>query len=212
MPFDPPSDPGLQHQLIREWSDPFCCAHAAWLTDLPRRLRDRAAASTAARRVLNDLLRRRAQLPPLASIEVWRQAHWATARADAIADTIERAGWLLLEPWAARCIERRDVESVVGWIGRERYEACLAAPAQLWRGRAPPVPHDAAGSSQGLRGFAIELGWQALSGVLTGPRASMAARLRLVTGRRAPGPLTTEPLAIDAGALLARLQTQGPQA
>jgi hypothetical protein len=205
VPFDPPSSLGVQQRLIREWSDPLSRAHPSWLTDLPRRLRERAVTQAAGRRVLNALLRSRVNLPALEGFDVWLRTPWALEHADLVAAQVERAGWLLLQPWLARAIARPQVESIVAWVGRDRYEACLSAPARLCQVDRAPLPADALRSASALRAAAHDFGWQALSQVLVGPRAAVAARLRLVSGLRTPSEAAAASLALDGEALLERL-------
>jgi hypothetical protein len=206
MPFDGSRVPALQARWIREWSDPLAIAHADWLVDLPRRLRERAAACTPARRVLNALLRERAGLVPIADLAVSEQAPWALGDRSAIESAIESAGWLLLQPWAGRLIDRASVAVVIRCVGSARYESAFRQRPRLWLGEPLLPPAAATSSGEALRKYIGELGWAAAAQVLDGARAPLTARIRLLTGRRPPpSPSPPASLAIDHAALLAAL-------
>lgn len=205
MPFDGSRVPPLQARWVREWSDPLAIAHADWLVDLPRRLRERAAVCAPARRVLNALLRARVGLPPIADLAVGEQAQWALGERATIDAALECAGWLLLQAWAARLIDRGGIALLVRCVGRARYEAVFRPQPRLWLADPLSPPAPALASPDALRRFIGELGTAAIAQVLAGARAPLAARIRLVTARRAAGAPSAPPLNIDDAALLSAL-------
>lgn len=192
--------------LLRTWSDPLAHAHRDWCAAWPDALLVSAARVPAARRPLTRALRAAVPLPPLSSLDGESAVPWAVGSRRDMFRTGDEAGWLLMRGWIARAVARRDVQAMIDFLGRERYEASLQAGPDFWlQSSAAPNPGYTVPAAQLQRVFR-SLGFHALNRALAGRLEAFRGRMRLLAGAQAAAPEMERALPIDHHALLAYLR------
>ena len=195
-----------QQLLLRTWSDPLAHAHRDWCAAWPADLLARAEHVPAARRSLARALRATVPLPPLSSLDGESVVPWAVGTRREIFRTADEAGWLLMRRWIARAVARRDVQSMIDFLGRERYQASLPPGPDFWSSStAAPSPSYALPSAQ-LQAVFRGLGFHALNRALAGRLEAFRGRMRLLAGPDAALPEMDHELPIDHDVLLANLR------
>jgi hypothetical protein len=198
------TEPARQ-MLLRTWSDPLAHAHSDWCAAWPEALLSRAAQVPAARRPLIRALRAAVPLPPLSSLDGESAVPWALGTRRDIFRNADEAGWLLMCGWIARAVARRDVQALIAFLGRERYQASLQPGPDVWlSGHAAPNPDYTMPAAQ-LQAVFRGLGFHALNRALAGRLEAFRGRMRLLAGPQAAAPEMEHELPIDHDALLARL-------
>jgi hypothetical protein len=198
----------VQEALLRTWSEPQREAHRGWTASLPAALLTRAAHVPAASRALTRWLRERVPLRPLHTLDGSAAVPWALGSAREIYRTADEAGWLLMRRWIARAVSRRDVQSLIDFLGRDRYAAALGPGPEFWRDTAAmpnpayQTPHEQL--QQVFRG----LGFQSLNAALAGRLEPFRGRMRLLAGPQAAPAEVLLPLHLDA--LLLHLSGDAP--
>jgi hypothetical protein len=207
-----PSSPSAQQILLRTWSDPLAHAHRDWCAAWPAGLLARAAEVPAARRSIGRALRAAVPLPPLASLDGESAAPWALGTARRIFGTVDTAGLLLMRRWVVRAVSRRDVQAVIGFLGREHYDTALQPTPNLWLDPgAAPQPEYGTPPAQ-LQQVFRTLGFHALNRALAGRLEALRGRMRLLAGPQAAAASMDAELPIDRDALLACLRREEPVA
>jgi hypothetical protein len=103
-------------------------------------------------------------------------------------------------------VARRDVQSMIDFLGRERYEASLHAGPDFWlHSRAAPTPGYTQPAAQ-LQDIFRGLGFHALNRALAGRLEAFRGRMRLLAGPQAAAASMDEALPIDHDALLMHLR------
>jgi hypothetical protein len=202
----PATSPATRQALLHLWSDPLAHAHAAWLARWPAELVALASHEGGARRTLTRWLRETVPLPPLDSVEGEPQVPWAMGSRREIFRKADEAGLILMRYWVVRAVARRDVQSVMSFLGREHYEAALASAPELWldtRAR-PELAYDLpeAVLQQAFRG----LGFRALDGALAERLEVFRGRMRLLAGPDVVPGMPSQPLPVDHDLLLSMLR------
>jgi hypothetical protein len=201
-----------QHTLLRTWSDPLAHAHRDWCVAWPDTLMARAALVPAARRALARALREAVPLPPLSSLDGESAVPWALGTRRDMFRNADEAGWLLMRGWIARAVARRDVQSLIDFLGRDRYQASLRPGPDVWLSRqAAPDPSYALPAAQ-LQDVFRGLGFHALNRALAGRLEAFRGRMRLLAGRQAAAPEMDNELPIDHDTLLAQLRSDEAEA
>jgi hypothetical protein len=200
-----------QLALLCAWSDPLPQAHRDWCTAWPADLLAHVAQAPAARRSFTHALRAAVPLAPLSSLDGESAVPWAMGTAREIFSIGDEAGWLLMRRWIARAVARRDVQSLINFLGRERYQTSLLPAPDLWRSStATPSPSYATPPEQ-LQSVFRTLGFHALNRALAGRLEAFRGRMRLLAGAQAASPTMDDHLPIDHDALLATLRGDTPQ-
>jgi hypothetical protein len=195
-----------QHTLLRTWSDPLAHAHRDWCVAWPAALLERAALVPAAQRSIARALRVAVPLPPLSCLDGESAVPWALGTRREIFRHADEAGWLLMRGWIARAVARRDVQSMIDFLGRERYEASLHPGPDLWlNNQAAPMPSYTQPGAQ-LQDVFRSLGFHALNRALAGRLDAFRGRMRLLAGPQAAAASMEEALPIDHDTLLTHLR------
>jgi hypothetical protein len=205
LPLEPSTEPA-QLTLLHTWSDPLAHAHRDWCTAWPDALLVHAARVPAAKRPLTRALRAAVPLPPLSSLDGERAVPWAVGSRRDMFRTGDEAGWLLMRSWIARAVARRDVQSMIDFLGRERYQASLQPGPDFWlRSKAAPNPGYTLPAAQ-LQHVFRSVGFHALNRALAGRLEAFRGRMRLLAGAQAASPEMARELPIDHDSLLAHLR------
>jgi hypothetical protein len=192
--------------LLRTWSDPLAHAHRDWCAAWPQALLVRAAQLPAARRPLTRALRAAVPLLPLSHLDGESAVPWALGSRRDMFRTGDEAGWLLMRGWIARAVARRDVQSMIDFLGRDRYQASLQPGPDFWlRSKAAPNPGYSLPAAQ-LQNVFRSLGFHALNRALAGRLEAFRGRMRLLAGPLAASPAMDAELPIDHDSLLAQLR------
>lgn len=200
------STESAQHTLLRTWSDPLAHAHRDWCVAWPAALLERAAQVPAARRGIARALRAAVPLPPLSSLDGESAVPWALGTRREIFRSADETGWLLMRGWIARAVARRDVQALVAFLGRTRYDASLEPGPDFWlHGSAAPNPSYSLPSAQ-LQDVFRSLGFHALNRALAGRLEAFRGRMRLLAGPLAAAAEMERGLPIDHDALLTHLR------
>jgi hypothetical protein len=202
-----------QEGLVRLWSDPLPHAHRDWLAAFPRELVSRAADTPGARRVLAGWLRDAVPMRPLASVDGAQAVPWAAGSAREIFSAADRAGLMLMRDWIVRAVARSDVQSVIGFLGREHYDAALPPAPSLWRESAAAPSPGYGTPPDRLQQVFRSVGFHALNRAMAGRFEAFRARMRLLAGAQASAASFERDIPVDLDALLARLgQSRLPEA
>ncbi len=200
------STEAAQHTLLRTWSDPLAHAHRDWCVAWPAALLARAAEAPAARRGIARALRAAVPLPPLSSLDGESAAPWALGTPRRIFGTADAAGLRLMRRWVVRAVSRRDVRAVIGFLGREHYDAALPAAPELWLDPSAAPQPDYAMPPDQLQQVFRTLGFHALNRALAGRLEGLRGRMRLLAGPQAAAASMEEALPVDHDALLMQLR------
>jgi hypothetical protein len=207
-----PSSDSAQQLLLRTWSDPLAHAHRDWCAAWPAALLARAAEVPAARRGIARALRAAVPLPPLTSLDGESAAPWALGNARRIFGAVDSAGLMLMRRWVVRAVSRRDVRAVIGFLGREHYDAALQPSPDLWLDAAAAPQPDYAMPPDQLQQVFRTLGFHALNRALAGRLEGLRGRMHLLAGPQAAAASMGAGLPIDHDALLVGLRgEESPQ-
>jgi hypothetical protein len=204
------SSPQTQLELLSLWSNPLPHAHGDWCAAWPADLLTQASRVPAARRPITRALRAAVPLAPLSSLDGESAVPWAMGSKRELFGMADEAGWLLMRRWIVRAVARRDMQALIYFLGRPRYQASFETAPEFWNDSdAAPNPGYATPAPQ-LQAIFRTLGFHALNSAMAGRLDAFRGRLRLLLGAQAASPAMDDALPIDHDALLATLRGDVP--